>query len=245
MDTEQARDHFVSQLRALGSPDRAIYERRYLKSALNFHGVKMADSTALTKDWIKANKAVPIDDIAALAAVLWQSDWHEERTIALRLLSERAKQLTRAHLPLIEQMIHEAEGWAHLDMLATDIISTMIGYDSSLLENLPRWATDDNFWVRRAAILAQLRQFRKGTGDFALFEQIVVPQLQEGKSWSKEERFFIRKATGWALRECSKRKPEWIVDFVNRHRAKLSGLTFREATRNLSPEWAAKIEPLP
>lgn len=243
MDIEQTRAAFVTQLAELGTPERAMYEKKYLKSALNFHGVNVWAVGRIVKDWLKANANVPIDDIAALAALLWASDWHEERTVALQLLSVRTKQLTRAHLPLIEQMLHEAEGWAHLDVLATDILSGWIKRDASLLEYLPRWAEDSNFWVRRAAILAQAQQFRRGEGDFDLFERIVVPQLNEGKDWSKDERFFIRKAIGWALRECSKHKPEWIVGFVNRHRARMSSLSLREATRKLPSEWAAQIKP--
>lgn len=242
MDIEQTRADFITQLRNMGSPERAAYEQKYLKSALHFYGVNVWGVTALVKDWLKPNRDLPMDDIAALAARMWASDWHEERTVALQLLSQRTKQLSRTHLPLIEQMLHEAEGWAHLDVLATDILSGWIKHDPTLLEYLPRWAEDANFWVRRAAILAQMQQFRRGEGDFELFERITVPQLREGEDWSKEERFFIRKAIGWALRECTRYKPEWIVGFVNRHRAEMSSLSLREATRKLPPEWAAQIE---
>ncbi len=61
--------------------------------------------------------------------------------------------------------------------------------------------------------------------------------LDEGKNWSKEERFFIRKAVGWSLREIANVEPEVAFNFVNRYKHNMSGLTFREATRKLSAKF--------
>jgi len=57
--------------------------------------------------------------------------------------------------------------------------------------------------------------------------------FEEGKTWSKEERFFIRKAIGWTLRELCKSRPEEVVRFIKKYKEKMSGLTFREGSRNL------------
>jgi 3-methyladenine DNA glycosylase AlkD len=121
------------------------------------------------------------------------------------------------------------------------VVGAMIDNDPDMLAILPRWAKSPNFWVRRAAILAQLTQFRRGEGDLNLFEQLAVPMFDEGEDWTKDERFFIRKAIGWALREISKVQPEWVVTFVRQHRAAMSGLTFREGTRNLPDEYAQQL----
>jgi 3-methyladenine DNA glycosylase AlkD len=45
--------------------------------------------------------------------------------------------------------------------------------------------------------------------------------------------FFIRKAIGWALRDYSATDPEWVRNFVHEHSSALSGLSRREALRNL------------
>jgi 3-methyladenine DNA glycosylase AlkD len=47
--------------------------------------------------------------------------------------------------------------------------------------------------------------------------------------------FFIRKAIGWALRELAKRDPAWVRSFVADRRAALSGLSRREALKNIDP----------
>ena len=91
---------------------------------------------------------------------------------------------------------------------------------------LRTWARDRDFWVRRTALLAQLRALRHGGGDFALFAEIAAPMLEERE-------FFIRKAIGWVLREVSKKRPELVRDFLAEHGARASGLTRREASKYL------------
>ena len=44
-----------------------------------------------------------------------------------------------------------------------------------------------------------------------------------------EKSFWIRKAVGWALREYSKSDPDRVRLFVERHSARISGVTRREA----------------
>lgn len=241
MDFKGEREHLQAALRQFADPKRAAGEKAYLKSSQQFYGVGVPKLRKIAKDWQRANKAAAVDDVVALSASLWDSDWHEERSLATIFLQNFSAKLTRHHLPVIERMLDEAAGWVHLDNLATGVISPMIDRDPEILTHLARWAQSDNFWVRRAAVLAQIVQFRRGEGDFELFEQLVVPMFVEGENWSKEERFFIRKAIGWALRELAPANPERVFRFVQQHKAQMSGLSYREATRKLPPEYQARL----
>lgn len=241
MDIQKEAEQLVSQLQQQGNPNRAAGEKAYLKSPQQFHGVDMPSLRRMARAWVKANKHASMDDVTRLAAWLWESDWHEERSLAIMLLEYHSAQLTLDHVLLIEKMINEAAGWAHLDAIATTLAGALIENDPSMLEYLPIWAESDNFWVRRAAVLAQIRQFRRGKGDFDLFTRLTVPMFNEGKDWSKEERFFIRKAIGWSLRELAQARPDLVFDFVQQHRHAMSGLTLREATRKLPDDLRAKL----
>lgn len=242
LDVAAERNAVITQLKTLGDPRRAASEKAYLKSSLNFHGVNVPTTHKLAKDIARRHRTTSIAEVAALAEALWHSDWHEERSIAIFLLQEMSKKLTLAQMPLIERMIHEVNTWAHLDEIAVHVVGALLAREPSLRDDLLRWAADANFWVRRTAILAQNAHFRRGEGDLALFEQITAPMLDEGTGWSADERFFIRKAIGWALRELAPDRPEWVAGYVQRHRTRMSGLTLREATRKLPPEWQAKLD---
>ena len=50
---------------------------------------------------------------------------------------------------------------------------------------------------------------------------------------SHEKEFFIRKAIGWILRDYSYSNPEWVKKFVDKHADRLSGLSKREALKQI------------
>jgi 3-methyladenine DNA glycosylase AlkD len=57
-----------------------------------------------------------------------------------------------------------------------------------------------------------------------LLEKIIINNLGQ-------KEFFINKAIGWSLREYSKTNPEWVREFIERHREALSSLSIREASK--------------
>ena len=56
-----------------------------------------------------------------------------------------------------------------------------------------------------------------------------------------EREFFIRKALGWTLRECSKKYPEQVAEFLLRVGERASGLTRREGGRNLPEQLRERV----
>jgi 3-methyladenine DNA glycosylase AlkD len=103
----------------------------------------------------------------------------------------------------------------------------VIARDPRARKRLAVWASDDDFWVRRAALLAEHDALRAGTGDFTLWSRLAVSMLDERE-------FFIRKAIGWVLREVSKKRPEATYEFLRKHRDRVSGLSLREGAKYLS-----------
>jgi len=233
MNLNQEVKYLRSQLKKHSDKKRAQGEKKYFKSSLKHYGVTVPTIRRITKTWIKKHPDFSMDKLVKLSQILWDTNWHEQRMLAVFLLEYKKNQLNLKHLPIVENMINTATGWAQLDGIAVWLVGAIIDKDKNTLEILNKWIKSDNFWVRRTAILAQIIQFRRGKGDFKLFKTLVIPQFQEGKDWSKEERFFIRKSIGWALRELAPQKPTIVFNFVKKYKPQMSGLTFREATRKL------------
>src|SRR5687767_7065733 len=95
-----------AELKESGDQVRAESEKKYLKSSLNHYGVTVPALHKLAKAWVKAHRGEPIDQVVELARQLWDSDWHEQKSLAVYLLVERAKDLTPEHLPQIEHMMN-------------------------------------------------------------------------------------------------------------------------------------------
>ena len=144
------------------------------------------------------------------------------------LLDRFADRLAVADLPLIERLVRESLTWALVDGLAGDVLGRLVEADpGGVTPVMDRWATDDDFWVRRASLLAELRPIRRGA-TLDRFLRRADPMLDERE-------FFIRKAIGWVLREASKKRPDEVAAWVAPRTHRASGVTMREAVKYLAP----------
>jgi 3-methyladenine DNA glycosylase AlkD len=224
---------FQAELKKLADKKRAEGEKRYLKSRLRHYGVTMPKLHRLIRQWRKLHPQQKVDEVVKLTEVLIDSDWYEEKFVAVELLVLHAEQLTAKHLVTAEMFARKVSTWALIDPLAIQVIGVLYSNFPELIFELEQMSRDENYWLRRIAVLAHVAQFRQGLGDLTNFEKIVVPMFQEEKNWTKEERFFIRKAIGWSLRELAAKDPQTVYDFIKKYQAHMSGLTYREATRKL------------
>ena len=236
MNLKKELKHFRDELKKMANPVRAKGAKRYLKSPYIFFGVYSSGKNQILKDWLQDHKNLSFDDIISMADGLWNSKYHEKKTLAVTLLHRYSKQLTSEHLPFLEKMVKEVNNWDHLDEISIRLLGRLIDNEPQTLKRLPVWVKSDNFWVRRSALLSQILQFRRKEGDKQLFFKLAIPMFKEEENWSKEERFFIRKAIGWVLREIAQKEPKIVFDFVKQYGDQMSGLTFREATRKLPEE---------
>lgn len=219
-------------LRAAGNPARAAQEKLYLKSELTHLGASVPSVRAIAKRLQHEHPSLERLELLALVDALWTAPIHERRLCAVELLALHADRLEAEDIALLERLIREARTWALLDPLAVNVVGELAARSPDLGDTLDRWARDEDFWVRRAALLALLLPLRAGGGDFERFGRYADAMLEE-------QEFFIRKAIGWVLRETGKKTPERVIAWLTPRAARASGITLREAVKHL-PERAAR-----
>jgi 3-methyladenine DNA glycosylase AlkD len=217
------------RLRTLGTPDRAEYEKRYLKSELEHYGVMVWAVRRAVKDAVAEEPGIDRTQLLASVDALWSRPVHECRAAAVELLALRGDLLELGDLQLVERLIRESRTWALVDGLAPSVAGPLVERNPELAATLDRWAADEDLWVRRSALLALLPPLKRGEGDFQRFSCYADAMLEERE-------FFIRKAIGWVLRETSKKRPELVYDWIRERAARASGVTIREAVKYLSEE---------
>jgi 3-methyladenine DNA glycosylase AlkD len=219
-------DTIIELLRPLGTEKRAVGEKAYLKSDLDFFGVTVVATRTVVRDaWREAGKPAHGVIIEAVEH-LWETGVHEGRVAAVELLSFAAAEITATDLPLIERLLRESKTWALVDPLAVDVAGRLDDMPPGIGDTIERWATDDDFWIRRSALLTHLRALRRGEGDPDRFLRLADTMLDETE-------FFIRKAIGWVLREAAKRRPGEVSRWLRPRLARASGVTVREAVKYL------------
>ena len=220
-----------AELRRSGSPERAAGEKAYLKSDLRFLGVRLAEirreARAATRD-----PGLDRDDVLRLVEELWRDPVFERRMAAALILGLRADDLRAGDLELIERLIRESRTWALVDVLAGDVVGRMV-LRLRIRRTLDRWSRDDDFWVRRASLLAELEPLKRD----APFE----PFARRADRMLEEREFFIRKAIGWVLRETSKRRPDEVYGWIAPRTHRASGVTMREAVKYLDARRADRL----
>ena len=221
-----ARRFFEQRYRAAGSAERAAGTKAYLKSDLRFYGTTMPEIRRAANDYAREHPDLTRAQLRKIVDDLWTTDVFELRSAGVALLSKYADLLTERDLTWLLDFVRRSKTWAHVDWLAADVIGGVVGESRTALRRLPAWARDENFWVRRTALLAQLRTLSHEAGDFPLFARLAAPMLGERE-------FFIRKAIGWILREVSKKRPNLTFVFLRENLSKVSGLTLTEGAKYL------------
>ena len=226
LDPVSAADGIREEMARLGTPERAAGAKKYLKSDLEFLGVRTPDWRRVLKGWLRSRPGIDRQELLVVARELWRRPVFELRSFAVGLLVEKVELLAPDDLHLIERWLRESETWALVDHLSVHAAGPLVERHPELAAELDRWAEDADFWVRRAAMLALLLPLRRGEGDWQRFARYADTMLAERE-------FFIRKAIGWVLREVSKKNPERVRDFVAPRTDRISGVTLREAVKYL------------
>lgn len=233
--TDEVVGAIVVALQDEADPARAVQERAYLKSDLEHLGVRVPVTRAIVKRILPQRPSPDHDLVVGVAEALWAEPVHERRVAACHVLELHEAVLTVGDIPLLERLLRESRTWALVDVIAPNVVGPMFDRDpASIGPVLDRWNLDEDFWIRRASVLALLRALRAGEGDWPRFTRYA------DVLWLEQE-FFIRKALGWILRDTAKHRPELVFDWLLPRAATASGVTVREAVKPLTEDQRAAV----
>ncbi|MFV8749848.1 DNA alkylation repair protein [Nannocystaceae bacterium ST9] len=222
------------RLAALGDPERAAWDREYLRSELTHLGVSLPNLRASARAVQRELGELPHARRLALLEQLWSAGVHDLRSFAVALVERWAKQLDADDLAWIERWLIEANTWALVDWLAVPIVGSIVERSPERAHPvLDRWALDSNFWLRRSAMLALLVPLRKAGGEFDRFAGYALAMLPMTREEPAVARKFIDKTIGWILREVGRKRPGLVREFLDAQLGELAGLSVREAIKSL------------
>ena len=199
-----------------------------------YRGVTSPELRGLLRPLFADTALVPSsrDAWEADVCALWDhAAYREERYAAIALTGHRVARAWQdpAVLPLYRHLVVSGAWWDLVDVVAADRVGpVLLRHRAAVTPLLRADAGDDDLWVRRVAILAQLKH--REVTDLSLLADVIDAHL-EGSLHGRE--FFVRKAIGWALRQHARVDPEWVRGFVESRGNRLSGLSRREALKHL------------
>jgi len=225
MDTKVLADAASSGLAAAADPEKAGPMAAYLKTNMPFYGVQKAGRTPIMRKLKLEFPPEDRDEYELATVALWWLEHREEKYLAIGYARAFDEFIVFDSMPLYEQMITEGAWWDLVDGVASWLVGRVLLKERNTTEPVMRsWFTSPDMWLRRTSIICQLGH--KADTDTSLLADACTANLADTE-------FFIRKAIGWALREYAKTYPGWVGAYVADHRADMSGLSIREATKHL------------
>lgn len=218
----------LARLTALGDPAKAADMARYHKVDRPYLGVPNPVLNDLARDW---RSGLDLEARLDLARALWDSNLHEGRILAAKLLTQARIRPDEAVWRLICDWVPQFDGWAVADH------ACMAGHrrimaDPARLDEVAQWTSSDHMWTRRAALVITLPYAKLSNPKP---DQIAARGriLDWAAGYVADRNWFIQKAVAWWVRDLSKHDPDQSRAFLDAHGDAMKPFARKEAAKYL------------
>lgn len=224
-------EDFVAEVSRFSNPQIAAHSKRFFKTGKGdygendeFIGIRMPN----IRKTCKLFKDMSLGEIQKLL----DSKIHEHRLGAAIILSYKYPKASDADKQKIFDIYlknvaaNKINNWDIVDVTCEHVVGAYLsGKDKQILYKL---AQGGNLWERRVAIISTFFYIKRAEPGTTL-------DLAEILFLDKHD--LIQKAVGWMLREVGKRcNEELLIDFLDKHAAKMPRTTLRYAIEKLTEE---------
>ena len=218
----------LARLEALADAARAAEMAAYHKVARRYLGATVPQVEELVAEW---RAALTLEDRVALAAGLWESDIHEARVAAAKLLTQARLRPDEAVWDLICAWTQGFDGWALADHVTSAGQKRLVA-DPARIEVVAGWVSSPNLWTRRAALVITLPYAKM---NFPKDQELAIRERALGwaADYVADRDWFIQKAVAWWVRDLSKHDALRARAFVEGPGAGLKSFARKEAGRFL------------
>lgn len=219
----------IAALQARGDMAKAAEMAAYHKAQRPYLGVANPVIDDLARSW---RADCSLDQRLALAAGLWESNIHEARIAAAKLLTQaRIRPDDTGAWDLITSWVPGFDAWAIADHASIAGQKRLVAAPVRLAQ-VETWTKADHMWSRRAALVMTLPWAKMNNpkpADLEIREQV----LGWAAGYVDDPDWFIQKAVGWWLRDLSKRDPDRVRAFLDAHGVRMKAFAQREAAKYL------------
>lgn len=229
-----------NELKGLANSEQAVLLARYFRTGKGqygegdvFLGIKVPIQRLVAKKYIDLN----FNELQELL----NSKYHEERLIALIILTNQFKKAKKDRLK--QRQIFEfylkntsrINNWDLVDLSAPRIVGEFVQREgTSILRQLAR---SENLWERRISIISTFPFIKKRNfGETLTISEMLM----------KDEHDLIHKAVGWALREVGKKNKNVLEIFLQTRHKEMPRTMLRYAIEKFPEEerkvWIKKDE---
>jgi 3-methyladenine DNA glycosylase AlkD len=220
----------IAALHAQGNAEKAAEMASYHKVPRPYLGVPNPVIDDAVKMW---RAELSLDDRLSLAAELWDSNIHEARVAAAKLLVQARIKPDDAAWALIISWVPQFDGWAIADHVCGAGARRLVA-NPSRIDEVESWTTSDHMWTKRAALVMTLPWTKMNNpkpADLEIRERI----LGWAAEYTNDPAWFIQKSVSWWLRELGRHDAPRVWAFLDAHGDNMKPSLRKDASRKLPP----------
>lgn len=219
----------------LGDPDNVAGIKKFIPGVEEAYGLRVAQLRNIAKVIYRAYE----DDVTlcrSIALASWPRATREHRLftmLLLELLPLEAVDFWKLGVRYLE----DAKTWEDVDQLCSSTLGQALCLDPAYINELEDWIIDDNFWVRRAAVVSMimLRRATYPEAEARLYDQRALAMCY---ALLHDKEHYVRKAVDWTIREILKRRydlaRDWLFKRAAEHHPTRARTVLKWSTKKLT-----------
>jgi len=181
--------------------------QHYFKEQVKFYGVKTGTVTKIANKHWKEIKNKNKKEIFDLCEELFRSNYCEESFIVSTWIPKLKNQYDPNDFITFQHWINSyITNWASCDTFCNQSMGKFIEQFPEFLQELKKWTSSTNRWMRRAAAVSLIIPARRGKFLMDVFEIADLLQLDKDD--------LVQKGYGWLLKEASKPHQLEVYNYV-------------------------------
>jgi 3-methyladenine DNA glycosylase AlkD len=220
-------DEIKKALREVASESDAVFLQRFFRTGPGEYGEGdkfLGVRVPATRKLVRQFKDVPLEDVLQLL----QSEWHEERLLALLLMVHQYRRgsgdIKRAIYDAYLANARFVNNWDLVDSSAEHIVGPYLRESGRRDKVLTKLARSKNLWERRIAMLSTFHFIKHNEYDLTLnIAELLLSDTED----------LIHKASGWMLREAGNRDRAVLERFLTAHLHNMPRTMLRYAIEKL------------
>jgi len=229
MDYQILIQEIETQLDELSDPERLEWAKKNYATSMILKGVTVPNIRPIVKEMNKRFKKSSPEEVVEFAKQLNAKRILEAQQIAIEVLEKH--KAARQSLTLEDLLIlgEGIDNWVSVDYFAGMLAGPAWREGQIPDEVIEEWATSEDKWWRRAAVVCTVALNQKARGGKGDPERT----LKICKLVKADDDDMVAKGLSWALRELAKREVEPVIEFVNEYESELPKRVVREVRRKI------------
>jgi len=196
--------------------------QRFFKEEVKYYGVKTGEVGKLSKKYWEEVKDLKKEEIFSLCEELYSSGFCEEAFIVSWWVPKLTSQFTENDFKIFEKWVNKyIDNWAKCDGFCCNTIGNFIGKYPKYIQELKKWTSSNNRWVKRAASVSLIVPAKEGKYLKDVFE------IADKLLLDKDD--MVQKGYGWLLKEASRLHQKEIFDYVVKNKDQMPRTALRYA----------------